>query len=160
MDDFQDVEVRTRCGCGCEGQWRVSAEIRRRTEERVAYYAARLDEIQCRLDELECEWDVERALETHAAVVGLVGVALSSLSRKWLLLPVAVSLCMLRHTTEGWSLPQSLMRQLGFRTADEISVERYALKTLRGDFKDLPPTEGNCADRSRRVLDAVRHREA
>ncbi|MCL2701709.1 MAG: hypothetical protein FWE88_08450 [Phycisphaerae bacterium] len=159
MDEFQDVEVRSvRCEVCCDPGRPAREDIRRRIQERVAYYAAKLDEIQGRLDELEDEWDVERALETHAAMVGIVGVALSTLSRKWLILPVVISLCMLRHTFGGWSLPQEMIRRFGFRTADEINTERFALKALRGDFKDVNLDEGDCIERSKRVLEAVRRR--
>jgi len=158
MDEFQDIDVQTARGGCCDRGRQVREEIRRRTQERVAYYAARLDEIQARLDELEREWNLERALQTYAAVAGIVGVAMSALSRKWLILPVAVSLCLLQHATQGWSLPQELLRRLGVRTADEINIERFALKTLRGDFRDLNLDQGDPADRANRVLDAVRRR--
>ena len=31
-----------------------------------------------------------------------------------------------------------MFRRLGFRTQIEIDYERYALKALRGDFRELP----------------------
>ena len=159
MDEFQDIDVKPMRPLWCCDQGRdVREEIRRRTQERVAYYAARLDEIQGRLDELEREWDLERALETHAAVVGIAGVAMSTVSRKWLILPVLISLWLLQHATEGWSLPQEFLRRFGIRTADEISIERFALKTLRGDFNNLNLDQGDNAERAHRVMEVVQRR--
>ena len=40
----------------------------------------------------------------------------------------------------------------------EITEERYALKVLRGDFRDLPPVaEGDAPPHADRALQAVRH---
>jgi hypothetical protein len=94
--------------------------------------------IEQRLFELDREWDVERCLETGAASLSLLGVALgSTLSRKWFLLPAAVAATLLQHTMQGWCPPLPMMRRLGVRTADEINQERFALKALRGDFARL-----------------------
>lgn len=46
-----------------------------------------------------------------------------------------------QHAVQGWCPPVSLLRRLGFRTSSEIDAERYALKALRGDFKELEPTQ-------------------
>jgi hypothetical protein len=47
-----------------------------------------------------------------------------------------------------------ILRRLGFRTADEINRERYALKALRGDFKDAekPKTPAESATTVRRAV--------
>jgi hypothetical protein len=34
---------------------------------------------------------------------------------------------------------------MGIRTRSEIDSERYALKALRGDFRDLPTSTGGAA---------------
>jgi hypothetical protein len=48
-----------------------------------------------------------------------------------------------------------VFRRLGFRTQSEIDSERYALKTLRGDFRNLPTSEGDGAGAGR-TLEAMR----
>lgn len=40
-----------------------------------------------------------------------------------------------QHAIQGWCPPLPILRRLGFRTAEEINQERYALKALRGDFE-------------------------
>jgi hypothetical protein len=60
---------------------------------------------------------------------------------------------LLQHAVQGWCPPIPILRRLGFRTADEINRERYALKALRGDFdsiadKKTPVTSANAALRA------------
>lgn len=112
----------------------VNARIHRQTEASVAYYSARLDEIEGRLRELDREWDIERALEANAAAIGLVGLFAATRDRRWLVLPMAVSGFLLQHALQGWCPPLPLLRRLGFRTASEIEGERTALRQARGDF--------------------------
>lgn len=113
--------------------------IRRQTEANVARFAASgLASINRRLAELDREWDIERTLEANAASVSLVGLALGlAMDRRFLALPVAVAGFLLQHALQGWCPPVPLFRHLGVRTAAEIDQERYALKALRGDFRDV-----------------------
>jgi hypothetical protein len=48
-----------------------------------------------------------------------------------------------------------ILRRFGFRTADEINTERYALKALRGDF-DAVPEKSSPAGSANAALKAVR----
>lgn len=112
---------------------------RRQIEANIAYYANRIDQIERRLKELDEEWDIDRVMERNVSVAALLGIALSLFSRKWVLLPLAAAGAMLWHSLEGWNPP--LLRWIGVRTGREINQERYALKALRGDFRDLK--EGN-----------------
>jgi hypothetical protein len=116
----------------------INERIRRETESRIAAYgSATADEIDRRLDELDAEWDVERTLEANASTLSLIGLTLAtSVHRKWLILPIAVQAFLLQHALMGWCPPLPILRRLGFRTAEEIQRERYALKALRGDFRD------------------------
>jgi hypothetical protein len=102
--------------------------------------------IERRLVELDEEWDIERYLETMAPTISLVGLALGiTKDRKWLLVPAVVQSFFLQHALQGWCPPIPVLRRLGIRTADEINIERYALKALRGDFESLskvPATSG------------------
>ncbi|HTO33126.1 MAG TPA: hypothetical protein VL202_18400 [Pararhizobium sp.] len=61
--------------------------------------------------------------------------------RKWFGLPVIVTGFLLQHAIQGWCPPIPILRRLGFRTADEIGQERYALKALRGDFDGVATAE-------------------
>ena len=113
----------------------VTDDIRRQTEMHVAYFAAHPDEIDRRLRELDEEWDVERALETGSSTLTLAGLVLGTVvSRKWLLLSLAVQGFFMQHALQGWCPPLPAFRRLGFRTQYEIERERYALKAIRGDF--------------------------
>jgi hypothetical protein len=117
----------------------VNKRIRSVTEWNIAVYAnSQKADIGKRIQELDREWDIERLLETNAALFSLAGLTLGlSGSRKWFLLPAVVSGFLLQHALQGWCPPVSLFRRLGIRTAAEIDAERYALKLLRGDFGEV-----------------------
>lgn len=117
----------------------VNDQIRLQTCENVASYSsAHPAAIQNRLDELDREWDIERMLEANAATASLVGLALgATVNRKWFVFPAIVAGFLLQHAVQGWCPPLPVFRRLGFRTQAEIEAERYALKTLRGDFAGL-----------------------
>jgi len=114
--------------------------IRRQTEENVARCAAAGPEaIERRLAELDQEWDIERSLEANAASVSLIGLALGAfVDRRFFIIPGLVAGFLLQHALHGWCPPIPLMRRLGIRTESEIDQERYALKALRGDFRNVP----------------------
>jgi hypothetical protein len=135
----------------------INERIRRATEQRLACCAAGGPEaIAKRLQELDAEWDIERALETMAAGVSLLGLGLGvASSRKWLLLPGLVAGFLLQHAVEGWCPPLPAMRWLGFRTVDEIDQERYALKALRGDFREVQPVEARPPAGTREAFQAA-----
>ncbi|MBX6314338.1 MAG: hypothetical protein IRY99_15705 [Isosphaeraceae bacterium] len=139
---------------------RYNEAIRRQIRENVARCAAAGPEaIDRRLAELEREWDIERVLETNASSLALLGLALGAfVDRRFYLLPAVVAGFLLQHALQGWCPPVPLFRHLGVRTAAEIDEEWYALKALRGDFRDLP-TGGNGHDPARidRILRAMRH---
>ena len=138
---------------------RYNETIRRQTEENVAHYAnAGPEAIDRRLAELDREWDMERTLEANAASITLAGVALGAfVNRRFLILPGLVAGFLLQHALQGWCPPVPLFRHLGFRTSAEIDQERYALKALRGDFRNLP-ADGNGRNRAAidQALRAVR----
>lgn len=135
----------------------VNQEIRRQTDERVARCAtAGKATIDNRLIELDEEWDIERTLEANAATLSAAGAALALLTdRRFAAVPLVVGAFLLQHALQGWCPPLPVFRRLGFRTQSEIDYERYALKSLRGDFRDLPTTNANGAN-ARQVVDAMR----
>jgi hypothetical protein len=92
-----------------------------------------------RLAELDVEWDIERMLETMAPTITLTGLLLgATVHKKWLVLPALVNAFFLQHAIQGWCPPLPVLRRLGFRTVQEIESERFALKALRGDFRNVP----------------------
>ena len=123
---------------------RYNDAIRRQTESNISRYAqAGPAAIERRLRELGREWDIERVLEANAASLAFAGVALGALiDRRFLILPALVTGFLLQHALQGWCPPVPLFRHLGVRTAAEIDEERYALKALRGDFRRMPPSDG------------------
>lgn len=136
----------------------VNARIGHEMEQRLAYYAAHPQEIDQRLEELDQEWDIERALQANAATLAFSGVILSTFAgRKWLILPLLVTGFLFQHAVQGYCPPLPVLRRLGFRTAREIDEERFALKTLRGDFRELPEIHNGHADELDQVVEAVRH---
>lgn len=123
----------------------INDQIRCQIEANIQRYAnSRPSAIDSRLIELEHEWDMERTLQTNFAILTLAAVSLSQLvSRGWLLLSAAAGGFMLQHALQGWCPPVSIFRRCGVRTTAEIDTERYALRAIRGDFREprLPPPQ-------------------
>jgi hypothetical protein len=137
----------------------VNAALDDAMRDRLFRYAATSDaEISQRIEALDREWDIERYLEVLAPTISLTGVTLAFLrGRRWLFVPATVLGFLIQHAVQGWCPPLAVLRRLGVRTRREIEEERYALKTLRGDFSDLPPdAPQNRVTRVDAVLDAVR----
>lgn len=116
----------------------VNHRLQREAAARLAHYARHPEEIDARLRELDREWDTERTLEANAALLAFAGTLLGLRTRKrgWFALPLFVTGFLFQHATQGWCPPLPILRRLGVRTASEIENERYALKVLRGDFRD------------------------
>lgn len=133
----------------------INERISRQTEANVAYFAQGESAlIRQRFRELDREWDIERVLEANAATVALTGLILGRLvHRGWFLLPAVVAGFLFQHAVQGWCPPVPVFRRLGIRTQTEIEQERYALKALRGDFKNI---KGDGNDMAPEALKAVR----
>jgi hypothetical protein len=115
----------------------VNLRIREELESRISAYRAsdRTALINKRLEELDREWDVERVLQTNFAIFSMIGLGLATkVDKRWFSLATAVPAFMVQHALQGWCPPLAVLRRLGFRTAREINEERFALKSLRGDF--------------------------
>jgi hypothetical protein len=116
----------------------VNERIHRDIECSLSHHAAHPEAIDQRLDELNREWDIERTLEAQASGMVLTGLVLSVVrGRKWLGLAAVSGYFLMQHALKGWCPPVSLYRRLGVRTANEIELERTALKAIRGDFGNL-----------------------
>lgn len=96
-----------------------------------------------RIEKLDKEWDIERVLQAHTAVVtlGAAGMALITGKRRWMLPAIVPATFLLQYTFQGWSPPVEALRKLGIRSRHEIESERTALKAMRGDFGGLHNTE-------------------
>jgi hypothetical protein len=115
----------------------VNERIRSQTAENIERYrhVSRAD-IDSRLFELEHEWDIERTLEANAATASLIGLTLgATVDRRWFVFPAIVAGFLLQHALQGWCPPVPVFRRLGFRTANEIDEERFALRNFR-DARD------------------------
>lgn len=95
-----------------------------------------------RIQALEREWTVERILECSVALLALGGVVLAvTADRQWLWFSAAVLALLPLAGASTWKLGTRLLRHLGVRTQAENASEKYALKTLRGDYgPSLPRT--------------------
>jgi hypothetical protein len=118
----------------------INAEIENRIWERVAQFAnSNTYTISERIKELDSEWDIERWLGVNMACVALSGLAAAVATKKinWLIVPTVVLGFYLQHSIQGWCPPLPLLRKLRIRTSNEIDLEKYALKFLRGDFNSI-----------------------
>ncbi len=113
----------------------INAQLDLESQNRVRDAAAQPDALPIRLAELDHEWDVERVLEAEAAVTALLGLALAvTVDKRFLVLPGFAAAMVLLHALQAWYPLLPMFRRLGVRTQDEIDRERFALKSLRGDF--------------------------
>ena len=133
----------------------INERIRQQTEENIARYRnAGSAAIDRRLQELDAEWDIERTLEANAAMASLIGLTLgATVDRRWFAFPAIVTGFLLQHALQGWCPPLPVFRRMGFRTSYEIDYERYALKILRGDFRQF--CDGQTNPTSGAALQAV-----
>lgn len=118
---------------------KVNQHIDAATRDNVEYFASiGSAAVEARLIDLDNEWDIERTLELNAAGFALTGTILGAfVNKKWLLLPMIVTVFLTQHAIQGWCPPLPLLRSLGIRTRKEIDREKYALKLLRGDFNEI-----------------------
>lgn len=112
--------------------------IENATRENVRVHAPLPPEaMDARIRELEREWDIERTLEANASTLALTGAILgTTVNRRWFWLTGGVLTFLFQHATSGWCPPLPILRKLGVRTQSEIDQEKFALKAVRGDFRD------------------------
>jgi hypothetical protein len=99
-------------------------------------------EISARIDELDREWDIERYLGVNMSTLALSGLAAAAFTKNksWCILPGVVLAFFFQHSVQGWCPPLPILRLFNIRTRKEIEQEKYALKVIRGDFRNLPGT--------------------
>jgi hypothetical protein len=115
----------------------------------VRFYASKTNyEIGKRIEELDKEWDIGSIIEIRASTASLIGIILGlKKSKIWFILPAIASIFLLQYAVQGWCPPVYILRRFGFRTRQEIDLEKYALKALRGDF-DTISSQDNYIDRA------------
>ena len=132
---------------------RIEAEAERRVLRSVGQSEAALSR---RIAELESEWDIERWLEMNASVLAFTGIMLGLfVNKKFFAIPCIVLPFLFQHAVQGWCPPIPIFRRKGVRTRREIEVEKYALKTVRGDFNGIDGRNGNSTTQARRIWQAV-----
>jgi hypothetical protein len=110
----------------------VNQKIDSQIDENIQLYRIKEDtDILQRIYELEREWDIERVLVTMASSFSLTGLVLGETKNKlWFIFPTIILSFLLMHAMQGWCPPLPILRNLGFRTREEIDRERYSLKAI------------------------------
>ena len=94
--------------------------------------------IESRIKELDRKWDIERTLEVNAGLLGLTGAILAlTIDKRWAVLPAVGTSFLVQHAIQGWCPPLPLFRFMGIKSRPELDREKYALKALRNDFKNV-----------------------
>ena len=110
-------------------------------EDRLACLAdAGPEAIAERLGELDWEWTAGRMAKVTAAVVILAGTALAAATGSWwwMLFTAFGGLVLLQYAFGKSSWLAKMYREMGYRCGSEVEQEKFALRTLRGDFRHLP----------------------
>lgn len=111
-------------------------------ERRLTYFAEHTGEIDQRLQELDQEWDCERVLQAAGAGWALLGILRGLIGgRSRLLSPMLVLAVLLHSVLTGEGPAMRLLRRAGIRRRQEIELERYALKLVRGDLDAAAKTK-------------------
>lgn len=123
--------------------WGQNIKIDNLIRENIKEYSAKpKSEISERIRTLNKNWDMERVLELNMATLALTGLGLSVfLNKRWAMLSGVVLGFFIQHAIQGWCPPLPLFRAMKVRTRNEINQEKYALKALRGDFKNVKTPE-------------------
>jgi hypothetical protein len=134
----------------------VNQQIENATRRRIRHAGGETrTQLTRRIEELDQEWDIERILEMNASSLAFSGLVLGLfVNRKFLWVPAIVLPFLLQHALQGWCPPIPLLRRRGVRTRREIDAEKFALKTLRGDFAGVP-LNADPLDRARAAWEAA-----
>lgn len=109
-------------------------------QDRLAACAAEgHDAINARLEELADEWTAGRMVKATLGVVIFGGFILAAAHDPlWLILPAIAGGFLMQYVFWRGSVLAKLFCLMGYRGSTEIDEERFALRTLRGDFRNLP----------------------
>jgi hypothetical protein len=102
------------------------------------YDGQNTETVESHIRELDKKWDIERTLEINAGLIALAGAALAlTVDKRWAIVPAVVTTFLVQHAIQGWCPPLPLFRMMGIKSRPELDREKYALKALRGDFKNV-----------------------
>jgi hypothetical protein len=136
----------------------INQMIMDNTEKSLLFYAEHPDQIDERINRLKNESDVSQALVANSSLLGMFGMFMALIVRVRLLilLPIAAMVFLIQNAVRGWSPPDMLLRRLGFRTKEEIQLELYGLRMLKGDFNTITAMEDmSVKDRVEWVIDLL-----
>ncbi len=138
-----NIETGTKDRVRKNTSWGRNIKIDNLTRENIRKYSKGSDrEIADRIKTLKQKWDMERTLEFNMSTLAITGLALSVfVDKRWALLSGVVLGFFAQHAIQGWCPPLPLFRAMKVRTRTEIEEEKYALKALRGDFKNVNSPE-------------------
>lgn len=138
-----NIETGTKDRVRKNTSWGRNIKIDNLTRENIRKYSKGSDrEIADRIKTLKQKWDMERTLELNMSTLAITGLALSVfVDKRWALLSGVVLGFFAQHAIQGWCPPLPLFRAMKVRTRTEIEEEKYALKALRGDFKNVNSPE-------------------
>lgn len=107
-------------------------KIEQKTQQNIKdYQGASKELLNKRLQQLDREWDIERVVESKAAVMILISTILGFTRRKcWFFISLISSFFLLLHAIVGWCPSLPIVRCLGIRTPEEIQEEKTAIKAL------------------------------
>jgi hypothetical protein len=92
-----------------------------------------------RLHQLDREWSAGRMTKVTLGVLVVAGLALTALANPWwLILPAVGGFFLLQYLFSRTSWLGATFQEMGFRSGADIDQEKFALRALRGDFKNLP----------------------
>ena len=111
---------------------------------------------QARITRLNREWEMERVLSLCVGAASIAAMLASKgLGRSMWSIPAVGGAMLVQQALTGGSLLAPLLRRMGFRSRPEIEIEKYALKSLRGDFLRIP-VEGGPQVRANAAMVAAR----
>jgi hypothetical protein len=118
----------------------INQMIMDHTEKSLLFYAEHMDQVDDRINRLKNEMDVSQALASNASLLGMFGLFMSLVARAriFILFTIVALMVLTQNSLSGWSPPDMLLRRLGFRTKEEIQMELYGLRMLKGDFDAVP----------------------
>lgn len=119
----------------------VNDRIDEQIRKNVAQYSHSPEMIRERLRVLDEEWDIDRALMAQFSVIAFTSlVAGISKNRSWLWLPALQLPFLFLHSARGWCPPMPILRRLGFRSRQEIDMEKHELrKAGAARYQTNPP---------------------
>ncbi|MBX9724449.1 MAG: hypothetical protein K2X81_23770 [Candidatus Obscuribacterales bacterium] len=117
----------------------IDCPLDRRTEHNIHAYSMQTREaIDEHLRELDREWSTERTNATIGNVIALLGLVLGAFISSWfLLIPLTTCLFSLAHNVFNFTPLLTLWRHSNMRANCQINTEKFAMKAMRGNGRQL-----------------------